>query len=250
MKVVVVGASGLIGSRIVRALERTGQEVVEASRETGVNSFTGEGLGHALEGADVLIDVTNSGPFGEGDALDFFKQSGKNLLIAARSLKVKHYMALSVLGVDRLVENDYFRAKMVQENLILSSGLPYTIVRSAQLFDFFNSVVNAYAVDGIIRLPSLILQPLAVDDAADWMAKIAVGSAHNSTIELAGPEESQLIDLARELLTASADPRPVEIDPFATYFGVELAPNGLIPNRKILSGQLTFHDWLAGTAYA
>ncbi|MBV7518842.1 NAD(P)H-binding protein [Ensifer sp. ENS12] len=244
MKVAVIGASGAMGSRIVGRLQRDGHDVVAASKKTGVDALTGKGLGSALEGADVVIDVTNSGSFGEGDALTFFRQSGKNLLGAAKTSGVRHYLTLSVVGTDRMVENDYFRAKLVQENLIRSSGLPYTIVRSTQFFEFFSGIVNASAVDGGLRLPAISVRPVSADEAANWITMLAVAAPHNTIVELGGPQSIELADLARELLTATADNRPVSLDKDALYFGVALPPDGLLPMKQTISGKLSFHDWL------
>ncbi|MDL2398978.1 SDR family oxidoreductase [Rhizobium mayense] len=245
MRAAVIGASGAMGSKIVRILQRDGFDVVAASTKTGVNAYTGEGLEVALAGADVVIDVTNSGSFGEGNALDFFKRAGRNLLTAAKSSGAKHYMALSVVGTDRLVENDYFRAKLVQENLIRSSGLPYTILRSTQFFEFFSSIVNDFAVDGSLKVPSIAVQPVSADEAANWITKLASSTPHNAIVELAGPESIQLVDLVRELLTATEDARLVSLAPAALYFGVELPRDGMLPITQALSGKLSFHDWLS-----
>ncbi len=245
MKAVVIGASGTMGSKIAGALERDGHDVVGASTRTGVNAYTGEGLEAALEGADVVIDVTNSGAFGDENALGFFRQAGRNLLTAARSSGVEHYMTLSVVGADRLVENDYFRAKLVQENMIRSSGLPYTIVRSTQFFEFFDGIVNAFATGGAVKVPPIAVRPVAADEAASSIAKLAGESPQNAVIELGGPQTIDLIDLARELLTATEDSRQINLSPEAPYFGVELSREGVLPVRQTISGQLSFHDWLS-----
>ncbi|WP_244497428.1 NAD(P)H-binding protein [Ensifer sp. Root142] len=244
MKVAVIGASGAMGSRIVGRLQGDGHDVVAASKKTGVDALSGEGLEKALEGVDVVIDVTNSGSFGDGDALTFFRQSGKNLLGAAKTSGVRHYLTLSVVGTDRMVENDYFRAKLVQENLIRSSGLPYTIVRSTQFFEFFSGIVNAAAVNGDLRLPAIAVRPVSADEAANWITKLAVAVPQNTIVELGGPQSIELADLARELLTATADNRPVSLDKDALYFGVALPPDGLLPMKQTISGKLSFHEWL------
>jgi len=250
MKVVVVGASGMMGSKIVRSLERDGQVVVEASSKLGVNALTGEGLDAAFQGADAVIDVTNSGSFGDGNALAFFKLAGKNMLSAAKSAGVQHYLSLSVVGADSLVENDYFRAKLVQENLIRASGLRHTIVRSTQFFEFFGGIVNASALEGALRVPALRLQPVAAEEAARWVAKLAAEKPCNSIVEIGGPEPAELVDLAREFLTITEDSRPASVDPDALYFGVSIIQDGLLPKSKMVSGKLTFHDWLSLTVYA
>ena len=244
MKITVVGASGMMGSKIVRELERAGQSVSGASTKTGVNAYTGEGLQAALADTDVVIDVTNSGSFGDSDALDFFKQVGKNLLMEAKQAGVGHYLALSVVAADRLVENDYFRAKMVQENLIRASGLPYTIVRSAQFFEFFNGIINSAAEGDGFRLSPALVRPIAADEASTLISQIAIGLPHNDIVEIAGPEAVPLDQLAREILTVTEDTRSIAIDPDAPYFGVGLANATLLPGANALAGSLTFHDWL------
>ncbi|MBO9198184.1 NmrA family NAD(P)-binding protein [Rhizobium sp. 16-449-1b] len=251
MRIVVVGASGMMGSKIVRALGSSGHSVVEASSKTGVDAIKGVGLDTAFEGADAVIDVTNSGSFGEGDALSFFKQAGKNLLSAAKRAGVPHYLALSVVGAERLVENDYFRAKLVQENLIRASSVPYTIVRSTQFFEFFGGIVNSSpAVEGSIRVANVRLQPISADEAATIVAKHASGKPINSVQEIGGPEPLNLLEIARELLTATEDARPVATDPDVAYFGVNLAPESLVPAAKAISGKQSFHDWLSNTVSA
>lgn len=249
MKVVVVGASGTMGSKAVRSLERDGREVIQASTSTGVNVLTGDGLDEAFKGADAIIDVTNFGSFGRGDALTFFKQSGGNLLRAAKRMGVGHYLALSVVGAETLVENDYFRAKLVQENLIRASGVPHTIVRSTQFFEFLSGIVGSSADSGAIRLPALRLQPIAGDEAASWLAKLVGEKPSNSVFEVGGPEAANLTDLASELLTITEDTRPAVTDPDAQYFGVSVPSDGLIPRKPAALGRLTYHDWLSRTLH-
>ncbi|WJR66393.1 NAD(P)H-binding protein [Neorhizobium sp. CSC1952] len=245
MRTVVLGSSGLMGSRIVGALQRSGVEVVEASKSTGVDAITGEGLSQALAFADTLIDVTNFGSFGGNDALQSFKQAGSNLLTAARDAEIQHYIVLSVVGADQLVENDYFRAKLVQENLVRSSGVPYTIVRSTQFFETLGGIVDASEVDGALALPVVDLQPIAADEAAAIIARVGQQKAKYRTVDLGGPEASQLCDLARELLSAHQDNRAIVSSPTALYFGVALRGNALLPARPFASGTETFHDWLS-----
>lgn len=250
MKITVVGASGMMGSKIVRELERSGQDVNGVSTGSGVDAYTGEGLQAALDGADIVIDVTNSGSFGDSNALGFFKQAGKNLLTAAKQAGVGHYLALSVVATDRLVENDYFRAKMVQENLIRASGLPHTIIRSAQFFEFFNGIISAAAEGNGLRLPPALVRPIAADEASTLISRIMVGSPRNDIVEIVGPEPVQLDQLAREILTATEDTRAIAIDPEAPFFGVELAKTTLLPGANALSGSVTFHDWLSRSMMA
>jgi uncharacterized protein YbjT (DUF2867 family) len=220
------------------------------STSTGVDAYTGEGLTAALADADVVIDVTNSGSFGDSNALGFFKQAGKNLLAAAKDGGVGHYLALSVVATDRLVENDYFRAKMVQENLIRASGLPYTIVRSAQFFEFFNGIIDLAADGNGFRLSPSLVRPIAADEASTLISRIMIDAPRNDMVEIAGPESVQLDQLAREILTASEDPRSIAIDPEAPFFGVELAKTTLLPGAGALVGTVTFHDWLSRSMMA
>ena len=245
MKVAVIGASGMMGSKISRVLERDGFDVAEASKGTGVDACTGEGLEQALSGASAVIDVTNTGSFGESDALGFFKKAGTNLTAAAKASGVAHYLVLSVVGADRLAENDYFRAKLVQENIVRASGLPFTIIRSTQFFEFFGGILNAGEVDGTFRVPSILVQPIAADEAATVIARLAAGKPAKAIVEIGGPERMELIELARELLTAAEDTRPALLDAAANYFGVSLPNDGLLPGRLAASGHLTFHDWLS-----
>ncbi|WP_371833343.1 SDR family oxidoreductase [Ferirhizobium litorale] len=244
MKITVVGASGMMGSKVVRELERDGQDVTQASTRTGVDAFTGHGLAAAFADAEVVIDLTDTGSFGNRDALEFFRQAGKNMLRAAKEAGVGHYIALSVVGTDRLVENDYFRAKMVQENLVRASGLPHTIIRSTQFLEYFEGIINSTADERGLRLPPAMVQPIAADETATWISRIAVGAARRAVIEIAGPEAIELNELARELLTATQDPRPISVEADAPYFGVELAKDTLLPNEHALEGTVTFHDWL------
>ncbi|MFC5758297.1 SDR family oxidoreductase [Rhizobium sp. GCM10022189] len=250
MKITVVGASGIMGSKIVRELERAGQTVNGVSTSTGVDAYSGDGVQAALAEADVVIDVTNSGSFGDSNALDFFKQAGKNLLAAAKHAGVGHYLALSVVATDRLVENDYFRAKMVQENLIRASGLPYTIVRSAQFFEFFDGIINLAGDGNDLRLSPSLVRPISADEASTLIARIMVGAPRNDIVEIAGPEAIQLDQLAREILTATEDPRSIAIDPDAPFFGVELARTTLLPGTNAVAGTVTFHDWLSRSMMA
>lgn len=250
MKVVVVGASGTMGSKAVKYLECDGQDVVEASKKTGVNALTGQGLDEAFYGADAIIDVTNFGSFGSGDVLEVFKQAGTNLLTSARKHNVRHFLALSVVGAESLVENDYFRAKLVQENLIRASGLPHTIVRSTQFFEFLSGIVSTSVENGVVQLPPLRLQPVAGDEAAAWIAKIAAEEPKNSIVEIGGPETADLLDLANEFMTITEDARPLTSDPEARYFGISVRREGLVPTMPTILGKLTYHEWLSRTLYA
>jgi uncharacterized protein YbjT (DUF2867 family) len=245
MKIVVIGGSGLIGTKLVNRLREKGHEVVAASPNSGVNTITGEGLAEALAGAQVVVDLANSPSFEDKVALEFFETSGRNLLAAEAAAGVGHHLALSVVGTDRLSANGYFRAKMAQENLIKASGTPYTIVRSTQFFEFIDRIVES-GVDGdVIRLSPALVQPIAADDVADAMADAALGAPVNGTIEICGPEARPLDKLARKLLNANGDRREVIADVHARYYGVELNDRSLTPGDHPRLGSTRFEDWLS-----
>lgn len=242
MKITVVGASGCIGTRLADSLPQTGVEVVSASRSRGVNSVTGEGLRPAIAGADVVIDVTNASSFGDDSALTFFKTSTRNLLTACAEVGTRHYIALSVVGTPRLVESDYFRAKMVQENLIRAARRPYTIVHSTQFFEFLSGVIDMAADGDGIRLPSASVRPIAADDVADVLTRLALEPPLNDTVEIAGPERFALDEIARMLVAANEDMRPVITDETARYYGVELNDDTLLPRHPAHVGPVRFAD--------
>ena len=245
MNITIIGATGLIGGKLVSRLRESGHEVQAASPSTGVNSFTGEGLDSAIQGADVLVDVTNTSSFGSGDnAFEFFRRSGRNLLSKAQQHGVRHYIALSVVGTDRLVESDYFRAKMVQENLVRASGIPYTIVRSTQFFEFSYGIVAMAETGGEVRLSPVRIRPVAADDTVAFIADIASGVPNNDTVEIGGPQQFTLDELGRILLTAHEDIRPIVSDRGAKYFDVELAMETLLPVKATRIGGRLFGDWL------
>ncbi|MEK1888740.1 MAG: SDR family oxidoreductase [Phyllobacterium sp.] len=244
MKTTVMGASGLIGTKLVETLRRKGIEVVPASPSFGVDSVTGEGLRAALAGADVIVDVTNTTSFGDDSALAFFKTSTRNLLAAAADAGVEHYLALSVVGTPRLVESDYFRAKMVQENLIRAARRPYTILHSTQFFEFINGVIEMSTHGDDFRLPSAGMRPIAADNVADMLAELAMGRARNDTVEIGGPEKFGLDEIARVQLAANEDRREVISDDRARYYGVELNDDTLLPLKAARLGSLRFGDWL------
>jgi uncharacterized protein YbjT (DUF2867 family) len=245
MKIVVIGGSGLIGTKLVNRLRQKGHEVVAASPNSGVNTITGEGLAEALAGAEVVVDLANSPSFEDKAALEFFETSGRNLLAAEATAGVGHHLALSVVGTDRLLESGYFRAKMAQENLIRASGIPYTIVRSTQFFEFIDRIVEAGVAGDAIRLSPALLQPIASDDVADAMADAALGAPVNGTIEIAGPEAWPLDQFARKLLNANGDRREVIADVHARYSGVELNDRSLTPGDHPRLGAMRFEDWLS-----
>lgn len=245
MKITVMGASGRIGTRLVEDLSQAGIEVVSASPSLGrVDSVTGEGLRKAIAGADVVIDVTNAASFGDNSALAFFKASTRNLLAASADAGVGHYIALSVVGTPRLVESDYFRAKMVQENLIRAARRPYTILHSTQFFEFIGGVIDMGADGDGFRLPSAYIQPIAADDVAEILAELAMGAARNDTTEICGPDQFGLDEIARMHLAANEDLRQVTTDDSARYYGVELNDDTLLPLKGARMGSRRYAEWL------
>jgi uncharacterized protein YbjT (DUF2867 family) len=245
MKIVVIGGSGLIGTNLVNRLRKQGHEVVAASPKSGVNTLTGEGLPEALAGAQVVVDVANSPSFEDRAVLKFFETSGRNLLAAEAAAGVRHHVALSVVGTDRLLEGGYFRAKMAQENLIKASKIPYTIVQSTQFFEFVGSIAQSGTVGQTVHLPPALSQPIGSDDVAAAMADVAVGAPVNGTIEIAGPERVPLDKLVGRFLTATQDPRKVVTDAHARYFGIELNDQSLTPGDNPRIGPTRFEDWLS-----
>lgn len=243
MKIVIIGGTGLIGSKTVTRLSAQGHEVVAASPNTGVDTITGKGLAEALEGAEVVIDLANSPSFADQDVLDFFGRSGRNLLAAEAGAGVKHHVALSVVGTERLQESGYFRGKLLQERLIKESGIPYTIVYSTQFMEFLGGIVQSGTVGTTVHLSPAFVQPIASDDVADVMAEVALAPPANGTIEIAGPERSRLSDLVARYLTAISDERTVTADPEAKYFGARLDDLSLVSNDDPRLGRITFEDW-------
>jgi len=244
MKIVVIGGSGLIGTKLVNKLRQLGHEVVAASPTSGVNTITGEGLAEALAGAQVVVDVANSPSFEDKAVLAFFETSGRNLLAAEAAAGVGHHVALSVVGTDRLLQSGYFRAKMAQEDLIKASKVPYTILRSTQFFDFMGGIAQS-ATDGqTVRLSPALMQPVVSDDVAAALADVTLGSPVNGTIELAGPEQFRLDELVRRFLSAHQDARQVVADVHARYFGAELNDQSLIPGDNPRIAPTRFEDWL------
>jgi uncharacterized protein YbjT (DUF2867 family) len=244
MKITVVGASGLIGTRLSENLRRSGHEVMAASLSLGVDTVSGKGLEAAVAGTEVIVDVTNAASFGDRAALDFFKASTKNLLAAATEAGVRHYLALSVVGTPRLVEGDYFRAKMVQENLIRASGRPYTILRSTQFYEFISGLIDTGADGDVFRLPPAFMRPVAASDVAALLAELAVGAPLDDIAEISGPEQFGIDEIARIYLTANEDERQVVTDPSASYFGVELTENALLPEAGARVATEKLSDWL------
>jgi uncharacterized protein YbjT (DUF2867 family) len=248
MKIVVIGGSGLIGTKLVNRLREKGHEVVAASPDSGVNTITGEGLTQALAGAQVVVDVANSPSFEDKAVLEFFETSGRNLMTAEAAAGVGHHLALSVVGTERLPESGYLRAKMAQENLIKASGIPYTILHSTQFFEFISGIIKSATEGDVIRLSPALLQPIASDDVVAALAELAVGPPLNATVEVAGPEACPLDKFARKLLAASGDRRQVIADVHARYFGTELNDRSLTPGDHPRLGSIRFEDWLSRTS--
>jgi len=244
MKIVVIGGSGLIGSKLVSNLRQRGHQVIAASPASGVNTITGEGLAAALAGAQVVVDVANSPSFEDKAALDFFETSGRNLLAAEAFLGVGHHIALSVVGADRLVENGYFRAKMAQERLIKASRIPYTIVHSTQFFEFLGSVAQTGPDGKTVRLSPAFVQPIAADDVAAALTDAALGAPVNGMIEIAGPERARLAELVQRFFGATQDNRTVIADVHARYFGAELNDRSLMPGDNARIAPTRFEEWL------
>jgi uncharacterized protein YbjT (DUF2867 family) len=244
MKLVIIGGTGLIGSKLVSKLREHGHEAVPASPDTGVNTLTGQGLAEVLQGASVVVDVSNSPSFDEAAVMEFFTTSTRNLLAQAAAADVKHYVALSVVGTERIPGSPYLRAKNAQEALIKSGGIPYTIVHATQFFEFIKRIADE-ATDGTtVRLPPILIQPMAAEDVAKAVGRIAVGAPVNGTIDIAGPQQFRFDDLIRQGLGARNDPREVVIDPHARYFGAELDERALVPAGEARLGEIRFQDWL------
>jgi uncharacterized protein YbjT (DUF2867 family) len=244
MKIVVIGGSGLIGKKLVNKLRESGHEALAASPSTGVNTVTGEGLAQALAAAQVVVDVANAPNWEDNAVLVFFETSGRNLLNAEALAGVGHHVALSVVGTDRLLASGYFRAKMAQENLIKASPIPYTIVRATQFYEFLGGLAQ-FATEGqTVRLPPVLMQPIAADDVAAVMADVATAVPLNVTFELAGPEPLRLDDLVRQFLKATGDARTVITDPKALYYGIPVNDQSLTAGPNPRLGTIRFADWL------
>ncbi|KKA14858.1 NmrA family transcriptional regulator [Sinorhizobium meliloti] len=248
MKIVVIGGTGLIGTKLVQNLRERGHDVLAAAPNTGVNTITREGLAGALDGADVVVDVANAPVWEDKAVLDFFETSGRNLLAAEAAAGVRHHVALSIVGSERLPGNGYFRAKVAQENLIKASGIPYTILRATQFFEFVGGIAQAAAVGDEIRLSPALIQPIASDDVAAALAEVAVAPPVNGTLEVAGPEAIPLDELVRRFLRSTEDPRKVLPDVHARYFGAVLDDQSLTPGKNPRLGAIRFEDWLGRQA--
>ncbi len=244
MRIVVVGGTGLVGSKLVKELRTQGQDVVAASPTSGVNCLTGEGLADALNGASVAIDVTNSPSWEDAAVLNFFETSTRNLLDHEAAAGVGHHVALSVVGTERLLESGFFRAKLAQENLIKASSIPYSIVRATQFFEFVGKIADFSTEGNKVRLPPSLIQPMAADDVASALSRIAMSSPMNGTTEIGGPEQFRLDELIRRELAARKDPREVISDPQGRYYGIAVSERTLIPSEDARLGKTRFEDWL------
>ncbi len=249
MKIVVIGGTGLIGSKLVATLRERGHEVLSASPDSGVNTLTGEGLAAALAGAQVVVDVSNSPSFDDAAVMKFFETSSRNLLAAEHEAGVRHHVALSIVGVDRMTESGYMRAKTAQENLIKASGMPYTILRSTQFFEFMGRIADSFSDGKVVRASPALVQPIVSDDAVAALADVTLGDPRNGTLEVAGPERVRLDELIRRFLAFKNDAREVTPDVHAHYFGTELDDRSLVPddgNPRI--GATKFDTWLSRSA--
>jgi len=247
---VVIGGTGLIGSKVVSILRERGHEVMSASPSSGVNTLTGEGLAEALARAQVVIDVANSPSFEDKPAMDFFEKSGRNILAAEKTASVRHHVALSVVGTDRLTGSGagslsgYFRAKMTQENLIKASGIPFTIVHATQFFEFVKNIAQSGADGSTIRLSPVLMQPMVSDDVAAAVADVALGEPLNGMVEIAGPDQIRQDELVRQFLTATGDHRKVVTDANAGYYGIKVNDQSLVPGDNPRLGPTHYEDWL------
>jgi uncharacterized protein YbjT (DUF2867 family) len=245
MKIVVIGGTGLIGSKLVAKLGEHGHEAVAASPNTGVNTLTGEGLAEVLTGASVVVDVSNSPSFEDAAVLGFFETSTGNLLAAEAAAGVGHHVALSVVGTERRPDIGYFRAKVAQENLIKNSSIPFSIVHATQFFEFARRIADEAADGGKVHMPPVLFQPIAGDEVAQNVGRAAVGSPLNGRVEIAGPERFRMDEFFRGALTAWGDPREVVTDPHAHYFGAEMQETNLVPAGEATLGEIKYADWLA-----
>src|SRR6516225_9460402 len=243
MKIVVIGGTGLIGSKTVAILRQGGHEVVAASPKSGVNTITGEGLKEATAGAQVVIDLANSPSFEDKAVLEFFEASGRNLLAAETAAGVRHHVALSIVGIDRS-DNGYFHAKVAQEKLIKASGIPYTIVRATQFLEFLGGIADSSAAGNIVRLPPCLFQPIAADDVAAIVAEVALAAPRGGIVEIAGPERAPFNELVARYLKAVGDPRQVVRDPAAGYWGGRVEEHSLVPLGEARLGHIGLDEWL------
>jgi uncharacterized protein YbjT (DUF2867 family) len=244
MKIVIIGGTGLIGSKLVRQLNQRGQDAVAAAPNTGVDTITGRGLAEVLTGAEVVVDVSNSPSMDDKSAMEFFQTSSRNIIAAEEHAGVGHHIALSVVGTDRLQASGYFRAKLEQEQLIGSSSVPFSLVHATQFFEFIRSIANVSTVDGSVRVPPVKFQPIAAEDVASALAETAVSAPLNTTIEIGGPELFRFDEAIRKVLEYDRDPRKVVADPTAAYYGVQVSDATLIPGSAARLGRTTLDWWL------
>jgi len=245
MKIVVIGGTGLIGTKLVNNLRERGHEVLAASPKSGVNTFTGEGLAEALTGTQVVVDVANAPSWEDKAVMEFFQTAGRNLLAAEKAAGVGHHVALSIVGADRLPASGYLRAKVAQENLIKASGIPFTIVRSTQFFEFAKGIVQSATEGQTVRLSPALFQPIAADDVAVALTGLALAKPLNDTIEIAGPEPIRIDEFARRFLSTTRDPRKVTTDVHAQYFGTELNDQSLTPGKNARLAPTRYDEWLS-----
>jgi len=245
VKIVVIGGTGLIGSKLVPKLREQGHEAVAGSPSSGVNTLTGEGLAEVLKGASVVIDVSNAPSWEDNAVMEFFETSTRNLLANEAAAGVEHHVALSVVGSERMLESGYFRAKIAQENLIKSSSIAYSIVRATQFFEFIKGIADLSTEGNTVRLPSALIQPMAAEDVASAVCRVALGSPLNGTVEVGGPEKFRLYELVRQDLAARNDSREVVADPQARYYGIKVSETTLIPGSDAEVGKTRFETWLS-----
>ena len=243
MKVVIIGGTGLIGRKLATKLESAGHQVVAAAPSTGVNSLTGEGLKEALTGANVVVDVTNSPSFEDNAVMDFFRRSTEHLLSAAAAAGISHYVALSVVGADRIRDSGYLRAKRAQENMIEAGGIPYTVLRATQFFEFLKAIADGGTAGNAVHMSPSKFQPVAADDVAATLATIATAPPRSGVVELAGPEASGMAEFIQRFLSSIGDARKVVPDPNTRYFGAVLDQDGLAPTGQFIAGRIRFADW-------
>jgi uncharacterized protein YbjT (DUF2867 family) len=247
MRIVVIGGTGLVGSRLVTKLREAGHDAVSASPDSGVDTYTGEGLEQALEGAEVVVDVSNAPSWDDAAVLDFFGTTARNVLAAEANAGVGHHVVLSVVGTDRLQASGYFRGKLAQERAVEAGSVPYTILRATQFFEFIGRIADSFTEGDVVRVPPVLVQPEAVDDVAAALADVALSPPVNGIVELAGPDAFRLDELARRVLDAGNDARRVVPDPHARYFGAELYDRSLVPGESPRIAPTRFEDWLASS---
>ena len=244
MKIVIIGGTGLVGSKVVSKLQASGIEAVAASPNSGVNTITGEGLAEVLVGASVVVDVSNSPSFDDAPVLAFFETSTRNLLAAEKTAGVRHHVALSVVGTDRLAESGYFRAKIVQEKLIREGPIPYSIVHATQFFEFIKGIADGGTHGNTVRVAPVLIQPIAAEDVSTEVTRVAIGAPINGIVEIGGPEQFRIDDLVRRFLVARNDPRTVIADPLERYYGAVLHERTLVPESNAKLGQIKLAQWL------